>query len=270
METSEAELVVLMEQAFSAVDEVCSQLTDQQWDLATDLEGWSVKDNLSHLTHFESVASGMPQPEPRSIEHLAHIRNDFQKMNEVGVEARRPLPGPVILEEFREATTKRLKYLAGLDEQSWTEAGPTPMGEMKARDFLGIRILDVLFHEQDIRRATGIAGHLDGGVARYVFERFATLSMPRVIGKSAGAPDGSSVVLDVGAPGRRVGYLTEGGRTSITDPPSEPTATIAADIEAYLCLMGGRRTRAQLGDRVRVSGDTALAGRIIDALTVVP
>lgn len=262
------ELVTLMEQAFSAVDDVCSQLEGAQWDLPTDCPAWSVKDNLSHLAHFESVAVGMPQVPDPDVSHLPHIEHDFHRMTEVGVQARRRVAPTQILSEFREATALRIKQLNDTDEDGWSKTTASPVGEMPARDFLGIRILDVFYHEQDIRRAAGIPGHLNGAVARYVFDRMATRSIPRVIGKGAAAPDGSTVALKI--PGHDIAYRTSDGRTAVVDAPTEPTVTIDCDLEAFFCLAGGRQTRAQLGERVAVTGDTELGTRIIDAMVVVP
>jgi uncharacterized protein (TIGR03083 family) len=267
---TDADRVVLMEQAFSTVDEVCSQLTGAEWDAPTDLPGWSVKDNLSHLAHYESIAAGMPQPPERPTAHLTHMKDDFGRRNEIGVEARRPLPGPQILEEFRTATTARLKQLADFDEQRWSAPTKSPVGELETRNFLGIRILDVFYHEQDIRRATNRPGHLDGQVAAFVFTRFAQLSVPRIVVKAGQAPDGSVVVFDVAAPGEPFAVEVKDGKGVLVPPPADATARIATDFEAFLCLIGGRRTREQLGERVRIDGDAALAGRILDNLVVVP
>jgi len=270
---SPTDLLTLYEQAFSSVEEVCSQLAPEDWDRPTDLPGWSVKDNLSHLTHYESVAIGRPQPEVDLPEDLPHVRNDIGRLNEAGIEARRGSSGSQVLEEFREVTAERIKALHGLDPASFSETTiVTPFGESSFESFLPIRILDVFFHEQDIRRAVDRPGHLDGEVARFAFERMAGAALPRVFAKQAGAPDGSSVVFEVPAPGRTVAVAVDGGRGAQVDPPADPTVRFTTDFQGFLALFGGRRSPEQLRaeGRLQVEGDQNLAATILAAIAVVP
>jgi uncharacterized protein (TIGR03083 family) len=262
--------VVLLEQAFSSLEEVCALLDDEQWDRPTDLPGWSVKDNLSHVAHFESTAMGMEQPPSRDIDGIAHVADDFQRLNELGVHARRVLPGAQILDEFRTASTQRLKTLTGLDEAGWAATDRSPLGELPTRSFVAIRVLDVFFHEQDIRRAVGRPGHLDGEVARFMFARFATVSLPRVVAKQAAAPDGSVVVFDIAAPGETIAIRSEAGKGTLVPAPADPTVRLTMDFEAFLLLLGGRKTPEQLGARLRIDGDAALAASVLDKIRVLP
>jgi len=270
---TDADRVALMEQAYSSVEEVCSQLGDADWGRPTDLPGWSVKDNLSHLVSYEAIISGRPRaPEDIDISAATHVTNDFQALNEREVEWRRPRPGAEVLEEFREVTTARMKDLAQMDDPSWEATMNSPFGPLPARDFMGIRLMDFFYHEQDIRRAAGKPGHLDGAVARACFERLATLSLPRVVGKAAAAPDGTVVLFDVAPAGRPVAVAVQGGRGSLVEAPADPTVRITCDLEAFFCLCGGRWQPAYaLADgRVRVQGDEQLGRRVLDALSVIP
>ena len=95
---------------WACLDRLCSDLRDSDWDLPTGCPGWTVKDHLSHLVDYEARALGRTAPEhdpgPR-----AYLKNDMGRANEVGVDARRPVPGPAVLEEFREVTAERLAQL---------------------------------------------------------------------------------------------------------------------------------------------------------------
>ena len=267
---TDAGRVQLMEQAFSAVDELCSQLNDADWDKPTDCPAWTVKDNLSHLASFEAVMSGTPLKTDVDVSHLSHVAGDeFAALNEREVEGRRHLSGPEVLDEFRDAAAKRLKQLAGLDEAGWATEMPTPVGTMQQRNALGIRILDVFYHEQDMRRATNNPGHLDGDVARFVFEWMATRALPRVASQSA--PEGAQVVFDVGAPGRRIGIEVADGKGKLGDAPA-PTTTLGIDFEAFFMVLGGRKTPAELraAGRLTTAGDETVATKILDNISVVP
>jgi uncharacterized protein (TIGR03083 family) len=267
---SDADRVELMEQAFSAVDEVCAQLELAEWDLPTDCPHWSVKDNLSHLVSFEGAATGTPLMTEVDVSGLGYLKDDFQRMNEREVEGRRARSGPDVLAEFRDVTAKRVRQLGALDDAGWETEMTTPVGKMQQRNALGIRILDVFYHEQDIRRATGRAGHLDGAVAQFVFEWMATRALPRVAGKAA--PDGATVVFDVAKPGRAIAIAVEGGKGAVVAEAPNPTTTLAMDFEAFFMLLGGRKTAGELTEskRLAVSGDEGIAARVLDDIAVVP
>ena len=77
-----------LEQCFHALAELGAQLSDAEWETPTDLPGWSVKDNLSHLVGIERMMQGLPATEHRSGER-DYIRNPIGANNENEVDARR-------------------------------------------------------------------------------------------------------------------------------------------------------------------------------------
>ena len=263
----------LLALAIDSVEQVCSTLSGYEWDAPTDCPGWSVKDNLSHLASFEATAVGRPRADQSiDVSRYPYVQNDFHAINEREVEVRRPLPGEQILEEFREVTRLRLAQLPSIDQSADIPESATPLGfSMPARDFLLIRLSDLFYHDQDIRRAVGKPGGLDGRVARTVFERMVQLALPRVVGKAAQAPEGSSVAFHVEG-GRSFAIAVRDGRGAVVGAPRAPTVTFTSDLEAFLCLMGGRWTpeRATGEGRLKVEGDDELAHRVLANLTVVP
>jgi uncharacterized protein (TIGR03083 family) len=264
------DFLTLYEQAASSIDEACSMLAEDDWDLPSDCPGWTLKDNLSHLVDYEATALGRPRPEVILPDDMPHVRNDFGKLNEAGVHARRERPGKEILEEFREVTAGRLDALRAKPE--YDETVTLPVGELPAAGFAAIRLLDLFFHEQDIRRAAGLPGHMEGALARFAFERMATVAAPRVIAKDAAAPDGSVVVFDVPEPGRSFAIAVTGGRGDVVDAPADAAVRFTSDLETFLCLFGGRwsAARAVSEGRLKVEGDPDLAKRVLDAIVVVP
>lgn len=159
---TDSDMVALMGQAFTAVEELCSTLDPDDWVRETECPGWSVQDQLAHLSSFEAVATGTPLASDVDLSHLPRVENDFQRATEREVEARRAWSPHDVLAEFRETTAKRMGALRALDEAGWEGDLVTPVGSVQQRRILGIRILDVHYHEQDIRRATDRPGHLDG------------------------------------------------------------------------------------------------------------
>ena len=212
---------------WASMDRVCSDLSDGDWDRPTGCPGWTVKDHLSHLVDYEARALGRTAPEhdpgPR-----AYLKNDMGRANEVGVDARRPVPGPAVLEEFREVTAERLAQLGRLTEQDLAGQTMTPAGPGTLADLLTLRVMDSWSHEQDIRRAVGRPGNEDGPAAQEALEYFARF-LPYVVGKRAAAPEGSTVVFRIGGRSPLPVEVT-GGRGRLAAGPdlslihiSEPT-----------------------------------------------
>ena len=106
--------VALLRATWHAIDELYTGLDDVDYATPTCLPGWTVQDQLSHLTGTEEMLLGRPAPSP-DIGHLTHLRNDIAKMNEAWVEDKRRLSGPEVLEQFRAATAARLEALDAMD-----------------------------------------------------------------------------------------------------------------------------------------------------------
>lgn len=266
------EMADLMVQAFSGVEEVCSALGPGEWDLSTDCPGWSVKDCVSHLNGIERKLLGLPSIGV-DVEPAPHVRNELGQMNEREVEARRPWPPERVLDEYRELTGTRAKALADLDAAAWDEEVDGVFGRTPRRSHIGIRVLDVFYHEQDIRRATGRPGHMGGAVARFSLERILE-ALPMVVAKRSGAPEGSVVSLSISPPGLSAAIEVRGGRGERVEAQTapSPTARISTDIECALCLAGGRWTAEQaLADgRAKLEGDEALGRRVLGSMVITP
>src|SRR5207249_2570115 len=173
-------LAELMEQAWSSMEEVASSLTPEEWDGPTECPGWSVKDQLAHVAATESMLLGRKGAEGEALE-APWVRNPVGEVNERELESRRPLPPEEILAEYREVTAERGKVLAEIPDDEWIEEAQGVLGRAPLTEVISIRIVDVHYHEQDLRRATGRPGHMSGDVARLVFERMAG-AMPFVVG----------------------------------------------------------------------------------------
>jgi uncharacterized protein (TIGR03083 family) len=249
---------------WSSIDQLCSGLPAGQWDLPTGCPGWTVKDHLSHLVDYEARALGRPAPghEPGP---LPHVKNEMGQANEIGVDARRPRPGPEVLAEFREVTGERLARLRALTGQDLAAPVATPSGPGTMADLLTLRVMDSWMHEQDIRRATGRPGDVDGpaaGEAVGYFTRF----LPYVVGKRAAAPDGSKVVFRVG--GRDpVAVQVAGGRGSLAADAGGATVSLAIPVTTFAALAGGR---SDAPADASITGDEALGRRVLASMGLMP
>lgn len=259
--------IVCLDQVWSSIEEVCSTFTASDWKAATDLPGWDVKDHLSHLCGIEALLLGRRPADPIPEPWPPHVRNPLGALNEAELVLRRPRPPEDVLTEFLELTAERLKGLAETSEADLAAEVNTPIGRAPLRDFLAIRVTDCVYHEQDMRRAAGRPGALDAPPALMTFDRMCR-GLPMVVAKRAAAPDGTVAAFDVAGAGRIV-VESAGGRGSVvTQPVRDPDVAFACDLETFLCLVGGRWTSERAGDRIRVTGDAALARAILDHINV--
>ncbi len=264
--------------------ELGSTLAEGDWDIPTDLPGWSVRDNLSHLIGIERTLLGDPAPEGYGEAATApHVKNPIGEMNEKWVASYRDKPGRAVLAEFAAVVDRRQDALAAMSTEEFDKKGWTPIGEAPYREFMGIRLMDTWAHEQDIRRATGRSGNLDGPVAEKCLERVES-ALPFIVGKKAAAPEGSLIAFHLTGPiAKTVAIVVENGRARTVgalfpgDEPREDGASVDLDqattevslsSEAFCCLGFGRWDPAAALEKgmVTVSGDTTLGRRIITAM----
>jgi uncharacterized protein (TIGR03083 family) len=198
-----------------------------------------------------------------------HVKNPIGALNEAEVEARRPRTGAEVLGEWNDLVDVRLATLRGGDDAYFDQPMTTPIGPGTMADFLNIRVLDCWLHEQDMRRAVGQPGHLGGPAAEHTVDRLLR-TIPIVVGKRAGTPEGGAVVIDItGDVSRHVVCKVNSGRAAIVAGASaDPLTTITMDSEAFFILATGRRAAAEISDRLRLDGDTALGRRVVDNLNM--
>jgi uncharacterized protein (TIGR03083 family) len=261
----------LLDVVWSSIDDLGAGLDEAQWKTPSELPGWSVQDNLSHIIGTELMMRGEPTPdnEPARTDHL---HNPIGEMNEHWVEHYRGWSGADLLDEFRRVSSARLAELRAMPPERFDEVGPTPVGEAPYREFLAVRVFDSWIHEQDMRRALGRPGHRSGPAVELSLGRMVS-AMPFVVGKKVGAPDGTSVVLVV-EPADSDGAVLVipvevAGRASVAaSPPDAPTARIVLGIDAFVALSTGRWDPQESIRRSDASfdGDDALGRSVVEQL----
>ena len=188
---------------------------------------------------------------------------------EIGVVNRRDASADAIINEIREAMTKRHTALL---------ADPPTDGDAKPEAHLRRRPVELAHApaQPAARRVDARAGRtprgrppggMDTAPARHTAEYLAE-SLGYVLGKKVGAPAGTSLVLDMEGSAPFAFEIDENGRGQRLPPPPDPTATLHMDRESFIRLAGGR-CAAEPG-KVTVDGDRELGQQVLDHLATTP
>jgi uncharacterized protein (TIGR03083 family) len=262
------ETIDKLEETWRSISEFGATLTETQWKTFTQLPQWTVQDNLSHLVAFEANFQGIPRPEHIAADK-SHVKNELGSSNEDDVDVRRSQLGAEVLAEWNEVTALRLQALRTANADYFTQEMMTPAGPGTMADFLHLRVLDCWTHEQDMRRALGVPGHQSGPSAEHTIDRLIR-TLPIVIGKRAGTPEGQSVVIRITEHvSRLVAITVVNGRGQISneEPPSS-MCDISMNSDVFLQLATGRAAYEELSGEIKVSGDATHANRVLTQFTM--
>ena len=266
---TDQQLVDMLEALWGSIGELGSGLDEVEWKRPTECPGWTVQDNLVHLTALERFILGDPLPTEAVPDGLPHVKNDVGKANERWIESRRSWTGADALEEFRAATAARVEQLRGLDTAGFDAESWTPMGPGTVRSLLPFRIFDSWVHGQDMRRAVDRPGDLDSAAAEQALTMMIEV-LPYIVGKKVGAPDGCTVVLVLTGPLARTASVAvvDGRARALDASPETPTVTITIGSEGYARLACGRidPSEALVVGAVAIDGDIDLGGQIVHQL----
>ena len=150
-----------LEEEQQALDDVVAALPDEVWGRPTPSPGWTVADQIGHLTYFDGTAT-MAIEDPEGF--VAGRDALVQQMMAGGDAAEAHMLGPFramtppeLLAAWRDNRRRLAAATAGLAEDARVEwYGPS----MSAKSFLTARLMETWAHGQDVVDAA-----LDAGVA---------------------------------------------------------------------------------------------------------
>jgi uncharacterized protein (TIGR03083 family) len=262
---NDQDLVDVLEQVWASIEMLGSELREAEWKQVTELPGWTVQDNLVHLTAVEAMSLGRPWTGHEAPE-APHVKNPIGQSNEHAVDSRRSWSGEQALAEFHAVTRERIDGLRALDDDGFGADSWTPAGPGTVRDLIPFRIFDSWVHEQDMRRAVDRPGDLVSQAAELTMGMIVD-AMPYVVGKKVAPPDGSTVVFSITDPlARDVAITLVGKRAArLDDAPSDPTVRLTMSGVTFERLACGRvdPTTALQAHDVQIAGDDELGRRVV-------
>lgn len=244
-----------------------------QWLAPSPCPGWSVGDLVAHITGIERFLMGRRDPEHvPDYDALPHAQEGLSRYTEIPVDLRRSWSREEVLAEARATHADRLAQL----QMALQDGEPELLGPfgkpMSMSDLLGMRILDIWIHEQDVRVASDDPGGLDSVPAWITAGRLRT-ALGKVWVKTVGAPEGSVAEVSVTGPGVTmttfVAHLP-GGRGSVIEPVSDPDVSVRLSWPDMVALGAGRVPAADGVERAQLAGDPDLARALVTHLTVTP
>lgn len=238
-----------LEHCYAALEALCADLGDDEWQAQSLCPDWTVRGVFDHVVSIEAVLAGwLPQddtslpPFDRAAEFLADTTPYLEKMRAVFDLRRRDLA----------ALTS-----ADLDRPSWTPVGPGTYGR-----FLQIRVFDIWVHERDITTPLGRATD-DTGVAAEIALAQVENSIGYIVGKKVGLPEGKSLTYNLTGPIIRQLHVAVDGRAARVDHLDRPDVTVTTDSTTFIQLACGRiDPQAQIDSgAIRWEGDDELGDR---------
>jgi uncharacterized protein (TIGR03084 family) len=133
----------------AALDAILGSLSKEEFDLPTPAEGWTIRDQVSHLADVNEVAVDTMQDGPRSLNVDAGRFASAEAFTESGCERGRAMNVDELLEWWRASVTKQREAFLALDPK---QRVPWGLG-MAARTLVTARLMETWAHAGDIRRA---------------------------------------------------------------------------------------------------------------------
>jgi uncharacterized protein (TIGR03083 family) len=266
MTTTQDRIVGALTEEWRLLRALVDGLTSDQWATPTCLPGWDVRDQIAHVIGTELMLTGTPTPELAADTPMDHVVNDIGRANEAFIADLRRQPTNELLDLYDETTASRTATLRAMtaeefDAPSWTPAGNATYGR-----FMQIRVFDCWMHDQDIREALHLPGNTSGAPAEVALDEV-SLAVGYLVGKKAGAPDGSLVTIELTGPIVRSFHVLVEGRAAVVDePPRAPDAIVSLPSALFMRLAGGRVDPVYVLDQVRLEGDRLLGEQVASHL----
>lgn len=232
-----------MDELWDAVTSTVSNLTPEQWDAPVPwCPGWSVGDAVGHLGGLQSSFNGDPQPDPPAEWTAPPGARPLDEVVGSMVAARATWTADGRVEELRRAAKAHTAGLEAVDD--WSAQTTGPLGPTTQEGLYRVRAFDVWVHLQDLREALGRAVNLhDTTQAAAAAYDHVLRIVPWLYAKRAGAPEGSTLRIELGAPVHHDNVLRMTDGRARWDSDADPgDCLVSATPAAFTLLTSGRGT----------------------------
>jgi uncharacterized protein (TIGR03083 family) len=158
----------------------------------------------------------------------------------------------VLVERYREVIAARRAELATYGPEVLDLPSMTPVGPKTYGRFLAIRVFDFWVHEQDMRVPLGLPGHESGPAAELALDEI-EISLPYIVGKKIGLPDGMAITIDLTGPVERTMHVKVDGRAGNVDSLDDADVVLRADSLTFALLACGRIDPQRAIDEGRIT-----------------
>lgn len=235
--------------------ELAARITEQQSQLPTPCEGWTVRDQVAHICGLESRLLGRPANDDHPVpEGLTYLKTDVGRFMEIDVDIRRALPWSDIQAEILEVAAERAAMLRSAEYPADAML-PTPFGPRPAKASISLRVFDAWAHEQDIRDAVGIEGG-EGSAAAEISCARLRASLNHMMGQAGLEAQCIEVIID--------GHFSFTHRVG----EGEPAATLRMPQRTFTRLGFGRSSADR--STIVIQGDTAVGQQFIANMAITP
>ncbi|MEM7091834.1 MAG: maleylpyruvate isomerase family mycothiol-dependent enzyme [Actinomycetota bacterium] len=234
---------------FDSVDALLAGLSDDQWAVQSYCPDWDVRGVAMHLAAVEHMLIG---EEPGSWTDSVPFDKVGAYVGDVS-----GLDNAALLERVRATLAERRAEMATYAADQMDLPSMTPVGPQTYGRFMAIRVFDFWVHEQDIRGPLGIPGHESGATAEMALNEI-EISLPYIVGKKIGLPDGKSLTFELTGPVERIMHVAVDGRAGNVESLDGPAdVVVSANSTTWALLACGRvDPQAEIdAGRISWSGD---------------
>ena len=150
--TTARELADELRDEQDALDAVVAPLTDDQWKLDTPSPGWTVADQIGHLTYFDGTAATAITDPDAFQEGMKALLSGGGSAGGADVTLHRHLSPNELLDAWRDNRRRLAEVAVTLDD---TARIPWYGPSMGAKSFLTARLMECWAHGQDVVDAVG-------------------------------------------------------------------------------------------------------------------
>lgn len=253
------EAIANLNVCFDSIDALFADLDDAQWATQSYCPDWDVRGVAMHLGAVESMLAG---EEPGSWTESV----PFDKVGAY-VDSLSSLDNTALLAAYRETIAARRLEMATYTQEQMSLPSMTPVGPQTYGRFMAIRVFDFWVHEQDVRGPLGLPGHESGAAAEMALNEI-EISLPYIVGKKIGLPDGKGMTINLTGPVEREMHVLVDGRAGNVDTLDSADVVLNANSTTFAQLACGRTDPQGAIDAGKISwtGDAELGEKAARSL----